>query len=57
MDKPFADRLEAVRFSDDESLTEIATGYQNGQVSSVDDDVSNWDNFDRYYKFFNISTD
>lgn len=57
MDKPFAERLEAVRFSDDENLTEIASGYQNGQVSLTDDDASNWDNFDRYYKFFNISAD
>jgi hypothetical protein len=49
----FASRLEAVRAANAEHRLASPTAYINGQIT--DDHVSEWDNFDRYYKFFNIS--
>jgi hypothetical protein len=50
----FASRLQAVRAANAEHPTISATAYINGQISEGDQ-VSDWDNFDRYYKFYNIS--
>jgi hypothetical protein len=31
--------------------------YRNGQMSATSDEASGWDNYDRYFKFYNISVD
>ena len=51
----FSARLAAVRAADLENTIAGPTAYKNGQISQ-DDAGSNWDNFDRYYKFYNISS-
>ena len=50
----FASRLEAVRAANAEHRLVSPTAYINGQITEGDQ-VSEWDNFDRYYKFYNIS--
>jgi len=55
MDKPtFLERLETARAANKEKNIVSQTAYRNGQILLGDDDVSNWDNFDRYFKFYNI---
>jgi hypothetical protein len=53
----FRERLQAVRESDLEAPLKRDGVYRNGQVLASSDDVSAWDNFDRYFKFYNISVD
>lgn len=50
----FASRLEAVRAANAERRFASPNAYINGQITDGDQ-VSDWDNFDRYYKFYNIS--
>jgi hypothetical protein len=52
----FASRLKSVRSAHSEHSIAADTAYKNGQISG-DDTGSNWDNFDRYFKFYNISPD
>ncbi len=55
MDKSsFSERLKAVRAANVENGITSPTAYKNGQILLGDDDVSNWDNFDRFFKFYNI---
>jgi len=53
----FRQRLQAVREVEGERSIKMSGVYRNGQVVSSLDDVSAWDNFDRYFKFYNISVD
>jgi hypothetical protein len=50
----FTSRLEAVRAANAEHQVVSPTANINGQITDGDH-VSEWDNFDRYYKFYNIS--
>lgn len=56
-DEDFRRRLSAVRSIENAQSVKMAGVYRNGQVVSSLDDVSAWDNFDRYFKFYNISVD
>jgi hypothetical protein len=52
----FSKRLMAVRSADEGSL-KLQGAYRNGQILAGSDDMSAWDNYDRYFKFTNISVD
>jgi hypothetical protein len=53
----FSKRLTAVRASDESGSVKLAGAYRNGQILAGSDDMSAWDNYDRYFKFTNISVD
>lgn len=53
----FAARLAAVRSSEVIDELRSTSGYRNGQLLESSDDVSQWDNFDRYFKFYSIYVD
>ena len=53
----FSSRLAAVRSSDRISKVRREAGYRNGQLLANSDDVSQWDNYDRYFKFYSIYVD
>jgi len=53
----FRNRLQTVRDNDAEQSLKAGGVYRNGQVLDSGEDVSMWDNFDRYFKFYNISVD
>jgi hypothetical protein len=53
----FSKRLVAVRESDQAGSVKLAGAYRNGQILAGSDDMSAWDNYDRYFKFTNISVD
>ena len=50
--KSFSERREAVRAANAEFGLASPNAYKNGQISDLEND-SVWDNFDRYFKFFN----
>lgn len=52
----FSKRLNNIRECNSEELRQMSLGYKNGSIAAIDQEASNWDNYDRYYKFFNIST-
>lgn len=49
----FRSRLDAVRLACAETAQGEGGVYLNGQLSLHSDDVSQWDNYDRYFKFYN----
>jgi hypothetical protein len=52
----FETRLTAIREADTNLKLASSNAYKNGQISASDDETgSNWDNFDRFFKFYNIS--
>lgn len=53
----FSKRLIAVRSADEAGSLKLQGAYRNGQILAGSDDVSAWDNYDRYFKFTNISVD
>lgn len=53
----FALRLEAVRQADEKLHVKSPSAYMNGQIPVSDSDMSQWDNFDRYFKFYNIASE
>lgn len=53
----FKSRLDAIRRADATKSIGCGHAYRNGQVLANNDDVSHWDNFDRYFKFYNIHID
>jgi hypothetical protein len=54
-DKKFEARLAALRQHEHVDAITRDDVYRNGQIPLLSDDVSQWDNFDRYFKFYNIS--
>jgi hypothetical protein len=57
LERNFEQRLASVRAADRELNFKGQTAYRNGQILAADDDLSNWDNYDRFFKFYNISRD
>ena len=53
----FSSRLAAVRSSDEIGEIRATSGYRNGQLLVQSDDVSQWDNYDRYFKFASVYVD
>ena len=51
-EKSFPERRNAVRAAHAARTTDRREPYKNGQVSELESD-SAWDNFDRYFKFYN----
>lgn len=50
----FVQRLEAVRNANAELHLGSPNAYKNGQISE-NESGSMWDNFDRFFKFYNIA--
>jgi hypothetical protein len=50
----FSCRLATVREADEKLGLRGEYEYRNGQILANSEDVSQWDNFDRYYKFGSI---
>jgi hypothetical protein len=57
MASDFKTRLAAVRDADEKFDLKQDRDYRNGQILASDDDISAWDNYDRYFKFYNITAD
>jgi hypothetical protein len=53
----FSSRLEAVRAADAVQPLRREGAYRNGQLLANSDDVSQWDNYDRYFKFYSVYVD
>ena len=53
----FSSRLAAVRAADAADPIRRGSAYRNGQLLANSDDVSQWDNYDRYFKFYNINVE
>jgi len=53
----FKTRLAAVRDADEKFDLKQDRDYRNGQILASGDDISAWDNYDRYFKFYNITAD
>ncbi len=57
MASDFKTRLAAVRDADEKFDLKQDRDYRNGQILASDDDISAWDNYDRYFKFYNITAE
>lgn len=53
----FSSRLASLRASAQVGQVKSETAYRNGQLLANSDDVSQWDNYDRYFKFYSIYVD
>lgn len=53
----FVDRLVAVRAADRELHIKDPSTFLNGQISAGDENLSAWNNYDRYFKFASINVD
>ena len=51
----FSDRLAAARAADEVLNIKSSKAALNGQVSSADEELSAWNNYDRYFKFASIA--
>jgi hypothetical protein len=51
----FPARLAGARAAEESLKIKSPKAALNGQISSGDEDMSSWDNYDRYFKFGSIS--
>jgi hypothetical protein len=53
----FVERLAAARAADEELGIKNPRTFLNGQISVADENMSAWNNYDRYFKFSSITVD
>lgn len=51
----FSSRLAAARAADEALNIKSPKAALNGQISSANDELSTWNNYDRYFKFASIA--